>query len=69
MSKPILTELPDGYKEWWLNGQLHRLDGPAVEWKDGYKEWYLNGKEYTKEEFALIQFIPVLTKLTNGYKG
>ena len=24
--------------------QLHRLDGPAVEWNDGEKWWYINGK-------------------------
>lgn len=23
---------------------LHRLDGPAVEWKDGAKEWRVEGK-------------------------
>ena len=34
----------DGNKEWYLNGQLHRLDGPAVEWASGSKLWYLNGK-------------------------
>ena len=24
--------------------QLHRVDGPAIEWADGDKSWYLNGK-------------------------
>ena len=24
--------------------QLHRLDGPAVEWNSGSKEWYVEGK-------------------------
>jgi hypothetical protein len=28
------------------NGQLHRLDGPAIEYPDGYKAWYQNGKPY-----------------------
>jgi hypothetical protein len=32
-------------------GQLHRTDGPSVEWDSGSKYWYLNGKEYTEEEF------------------
>ena len=27
--KPTLL-YHDGRKEWWLNGQLHRVDGPAV---------------------------------------
>ena len=24
-------------------GQLHRTDGPAIEYADGYKAWYQNG--------------------------
>ena len=27
-------------------GQLHRLDGPAVEHSDGIKEWYQNGQRH-----------------------
>ena len=34
----------DGTKEWYLNGELHRIDGPAIECADGSKQWYLNGK-------------------------
>ena len=37
----------NGHKEWFLNGKLHREDGPAVEYADGRKEWHLNGKEYS----------------------
>jgi hypothetical protein len=29
---------------WYLNGQVHREDGPAVEYDSGDKYWYLNGK-------------------------
>ena len=43
-NKPICTEHPDGTKEWYLNGKLHRTDGPAIEWADGSKAWYLNDK-------------------------
>ena len=32
-------------------GQLHREDGPAIEWADGYKDWYLNDKRYSEQEF------------------
>jgi hypothetical protein len=39
---------PDG-KEWFLNGELHREDGPAVEATNGDKFWYLNG-EYHRED-------------------
>jgi hypothetical protein len=38
-----------GTKQWYLNGQLHRTDGPAVEWHDGSKRWFLIGKEYSNE--------------------
>ena len=41
----------DGTKEWYLNGQIHREDGPAVEGADGTKSWYLNGKKLTKAEW------------------
>ena len=32
----------------WRNaqGQLHRLDGPAVEWADGTKIWYQNDQPH-----------------------
>jgi len=36
--------LPDGTKEWWHNGKLHRTNGPAVEEADGTKEWWFEGK-------------------------
>jgi len=32
--------------EWYQNGKLHRLDGPAVECTKGYKEWYQNGQRH-----------------------
>lgn len=33
------------------NSQLHREDGPAVEYTNGYKEWWTNGVQLTEEEF------------------
>jgi hypothetical protein len=36
----------NGTKEWYLNGQLHREDGPAVEWLNGSMFWYLNDKPH-----------------------
>ena len=48
--------LPDGCKrryyldgtEFWYNqnGQLHRLDGPAIEQSNGTKYWLQNGKRH-----------------------
>ncbi len=29
----------DGNKHWYLNGERHREDGPAIEWADGDKWW------------------------------
>ena len=39
----------DGTKEWWLNGEHHREDGPACEWASGNKEWYLNGQRHRED--------------------
>jgi hypothetical protein len=33
-----------GNKFWYHNDNLHRLDGPAVEYVDGSKEWYVDDK-------------------------
>ncbi len=39
----------DGKKEWYLNGKLHRVDGPAYEGASGDKEWWLNYKQLSEE--------------------
>ena len=44
MSVPKMKEYSNGSKYWWLNGERHRTDGPAIEWYNGSKEWYLNGE-------------------------
>ena len=41
-----IVEYEHGDKQWWLNGNLHREDGPAIEWANGDKEWYLNDKQH-----------------------
>ena len=33
-------------KEYYLNGLLHREDGPAVEYKDGHRCWFLDGQRH-----------------------
>ena len=41
-----------GYKEWRLpSGDLHREDGPAVEYASGAKRWCLNDIQYTENEY------------------
>ena len=42
-----------GDKRWYLNGEYHRTDGPAVEYKDGDKRWYLNGKRHRTDGPAI----------------
>ena len=46
-----IKECAEGYKEWFLNGKLHRKDGPAIQYVDGTTAWFLNGIEYTKPNY------------------
>ena len=46
----------NGDKEWWKDGQCHRLNGPAVEKSNGEKCWYIEGKKYTEEEWKKLSF-------------
>jgi hypothetical protein len=46
--------------EWYLNGELHREDGPAIEFANGDKLWHLNG-ELHREDRPAVEF-------ANGYK-
>ena len=51
MIEYTVTVYANGDRFWYLNGELHREDGPACEFSDGYKEWYFNGEDLTEEEF------------------
>ena len=44
-----IAKYPYGDKEWFLNGKLHREDGPACEYSDGSKEWWLNGRRHRED--------------------
>jgi hypothetical protein len=33
-----------GDKYWYQNGELHREDGPAIEFANGTKYWFAHGK-------------------------
>ncbi len=47
MDKPV-KKYNNGLKcwEWKLpNGDLHREDGPALEYDNGHKLWYLNDRQ------------------------
>jgi hypothetical protein len=39
----------NGDKYWYLNGKLHREDGPAIDDANGHKEWYLNDKPHRED--------------------
>jgi hypothetical protein len=52
-NKSELKISPDGTHEWWLNGQLHRQDGPAIEYPDGTREWCLNGQLHRQDGPAI----------------
>ena len=52
--KPECKIYPDGRQEWYLNGKLHREDGPAVIYPNGRQEWWLNGKCHREDGPAVI---------------
>ncbi len=37
--------------EYYLEGQLHRTDGPAVRSLDGYEEYWVRGSQYPEDEY------------------
>jgi hypothetical protein len=53
MIKYTVKVYPFGTKEWFLNHQLHRTDGPAVELADGSKFWYLNDQRHRTDGPAI----------------
>ena len=51
-----VKEFENGTKHWYKDGELHREDGPAIEWKNGYKLWYKDGKQH-RENGPAIEFV------------
>jgi hypothetical protein len=52
--EPTLKTYKDGTQVWWLNGKLHREDGPAVIYPDGSQYWYLSGDLHREDGPAVI---------------
>ena len=50
--KVVVTD--DGSQSWYLNGEYHREDGPAVIGANGYQAWYLNGEYHREDGPAVI---------------
>jgi hypothetical protein len=53
MKQPECQVSSDGSKYWYLNGKLHREDGPACEYPNGSKSWYLNDQLHRTDGPAL----------------
>jgi|TARA_R110000851_G_scaffold107800_2_gene228279 hypothetical protein len=43
-TQPVMIEMPEGTKTWYLDGKFHRDDGPAIIAIHGDTWWYLDGK-------------------------
>ena len=54
-NEPELKIDEDGNKYWYLNGLLHREDGPAIEYTDGTKRWFLYNCRH-REDGPAIEF-------------
>ena len=51
----IVIKITNLCKKYYLNGKLHREDGPAVEYTNRYKFYYLNG-ELHRENGPAIEY-------------
>ena len=73
-NKPTCEVDENRSQRWYLNGQYHREDGPAIEHLNGCKAWYLYGKCHRLDGPAVIWFdghvnwyvndIPITVKIT-----
>ena len=43
----------DGNIVYYLKGEFHRTDGPAIEFANGDKRWYLNGELHREDGPAM----------------
>ena len=60
-AQPVCTTDAYGTKSWYIQGKLHREDGPAIEYANGTKGWFINGKLH-REDGPAIEY-------ANGTKG
>jgi hypothetical protein len=51
--QPECTTSVDGSKKWYLDGGLHREDGPAYKGSNGVEQWWLNGKLHREDGPAI----------------
>jgi len=51
----VMKVRSNGDKFWYdRKGNLHRSDGPAVEFTNGDKEWWIHGKRHREDGPAVI---------------
>lgn len=48
------TRYRDGTLAWYLDGLLHREDGPAIVWLNGIGQWYRDGFRHREDGPAVI---------------
>ena len=48
------VQVSDNKTTWFINGDRHRDDGPAIEYLDGTKAWYLNGERHREDGPACV---------------
>ena len=52
--KEYIVRVSETRTEWFnKKGQLHREDGPAVEYVTGDKSWWINGKRHREDGHAI----------------
>ena len=54
MSQPEMKVDSDETKRWFLNGKLHREDGPAIVYENGEKQWYLHGNLHREDGPSVV---------------
>jgi hypothetical protein len=52
--QPKMTVDEHGNKYWFLHGELHRDDAPAIEYANGAKRWYQHGQLHRVGEPAVV---------------
>ena len=54
-NKPTCEVDENRSQRWYLNGQYHREDGPAIEHHDGTKYWFFHGERHRLDGPAVMR--------------
>jgi len=58
----------DGTVEYWQNGRMHRLDGPARHYANNIKDWVINGIVITGIDYGHYSGAETLQDLLDAVK-